>query len=268
MPDVTRLEPKDFNSDLDQIAREGARRMLAEALEAEVADYIARHQERDEHGRAQVVRNGKARPRKVTLGSGTIEVSAPRVEDRRGAEDGRRRRFRSEILPPYMRRSPKVAEVLPILYLRGLSTGDFKEGLAALLGSDASGLSPTAITRLTAAWQADYETFQKRDLSDRDYVYVWADGVPPARTRTDHRNPVCPRPRRPSGSGRAHRLATPTANAGLTEPRTGTSRFSGRRWARARRRLPIHTSAAQTPRAHRKEPSRSAPALEAGPHAT
>jgi putative transposase len=84
-------------------------------------------------------------------------------------------RFRSRILPPYMRRSPKVAEVLPILYLRGLSTGDFKEGLAALLGDDASGLSPTAITRLTAAWQKAYEAFQKRDLSDRDYV--WADGV-------------------------------------------------------------------------------------------
>jgi transposase-like protein len=177
MPDVTRLQPKDFSSDLDAIAREGARRMLAQALEAEVADYIDRHQERDENGRAKVVRNGKARARKLTLGSGTIEVHAPRVNDRRESEDGSRPRFRSQILPPYMRRSPKVAEVLPILYLRGLSTGDFKEGLAALLGDDASGLSPTAITRLTAAWQADYEAFQKRDLSDRDYVYVWADGV-------------------------------------------------------------------------------------------
>jgi transposase-like protein len=177
MPDVTRLQPKDFTSDLDEIAREGARRMLAQALQAEVADYIARNQERDEHGRAQVVRNGKARSRNVTLGSGTIEVRAPRVDDRREIEDGGRRRFRSQILPPYMRRSPKVAEVLPILYLRGLSTGDFKEGLAALLGDDASGLSPTAITRMTAAWHADYEAFQKRDLSDCDYVYVWADGV-------------------------------------------------------------------------------------------
>jgi transposase-like protein len=177
MPDVTRLQPKDFTSDLDDIAREGARRMLAQALEAEVADYIARNQARDENGRAQVVRNGKARPRKLTLGSGTIEVRAPRVDDRRETEDGGRRRFTSQILPPYMRRSPKVAEVLPILYLRGLSTGDFKDGLAALLGEEASGLSPTAITRLTAAWQADYEAFQKRDLSDRDYVYVWADGV-------------------------------------------------------------------------------------------
>jgi transposase-like protein len=180
MPDVTQLrtdEQQDAASDLDEIAREGARRMLAQALESEVADYIARNQERDDQGRAQVVRNGKAHPRKVTLGSGTIEVRAPRVDDRREAEDGSRRRFHSQILPPYMRRSPKVAEVLPILYLRGLSTGDFEEGLAALLGDEASGLSPTTITRLTAAWQADYEAFQKRDLSDRDYVYVWADGV-------------------------------------------------------------------------------------------
>jgi transposase-like protein len=177
MPDVTRLQPKELALDLDEIAREGARRMLAQALEAEVDDYIARNQERDEDGRAKVVRNGKARPRKVTIGSGTIEVRAPRVDDRREAEEGGRHRFCSQILPPYMRRSPKVAEVLPILYLRGLSTGDFKEGLAALLGEEASGLSPTAITRLTAAWQADYEAFQRRDLSDRDYVYVWADGV-------------------------------------------------------------------------------------------
>ncbi len=181
MPDFIEIRSSDEDTThgpgLDEIAREGARRMLAVALEAEVADYIARHQERDEHGRAQVVRNGKARPRTVTLGSGTIEVRAPRVDDRRESDDGSRRRFHSQILPPYMRRSPKVAEVLPILYLRGLSTGDFKEGLAALLGDDASGLSPTAITRLTAAWQEEHEAFQKRDLSDCDYVYVWADGV-------------------------------------------------------------------------------------------
>ena len=121
MPEVTRIQRKDFISDLDEIAREGARRMLAVALEAEAADYIARHQDRDEHGRAQVVRNGKARQRKVTLGSGTIEVRAPRIDDRRHGEEGRRHRFHSQILPPYMRRSPKVAEVLPILYLRGLT---------------------------------------------------------------------------------------------------------------------------------------------------
>ncbi len=109
MPEVTRIQHKDFASDLDEIAREGARRMLAQALEAEVADYIARNQERDDEGRAKVVRNGKARTRKVTLGSGTIEVRAPRVDDRREPEDGSRHRFRSQILPPYLRRSPKVA---------------------------------------------------------------------------------------------------------------------------------------------------------------
>ncbi len=161
MPDLIEIRRSDkdtpHGSGLDEIAREGARRMLKQALEAEVADYLTRHQERDERGRAQGVRTGRARPRRVTLGSGTIEVRAPRVDDRRETADGSRRCFRSEILPPYMRRSPKVAEVLPILYLRGLSTGDFKEGLAALLGDDASGLSPTAITRLTAAWQEDYE---------------------------------------------------------------------------------------------------------------
>ena len=102
MPDVTHIQRKDFTSDLDEIAREGARRLLAQALEAEVADYIVRNQERDQHGCAQVVRNGKARPRKVTLGSGTVEVRAPRVDDRREDDDGRRRRFRSQILPPYM----------------------------------------------------------------------------------------------------------------------------------------------------------------------
>ena len=107
MPDATRIQHEDFVSDLDEIAREGARRMLAQALESEVADYVARHQERDENGRAKVVRNGKARPRKVTLGSGTIEVRAPRVDDRRGAKDGSRDRFRSQILPPYLRRSPE-----------------------------------------------------------------------------------------------------------------------------------------------------------------
>lgn len=106
-----------------------------------------------------------------------LTVRPPRVDDRRRDEAGRRQRFTSTILLPYMRRSPKVAEVLPVLYLRGLSTGDFQEALPVLLGEEAKGLPPTTITRLTAAWQADYDAFRKRDLSDRDYVYVWADGV-------------------------------------------------------------------------------------------
>jgi transposase-like protein len=161
----------------DDLAREGAKRMLLTALEAEVEDYIACYQDRDARGRALVVRNGKAPPRKVTVGYGTLEVRAPRVNNRCVDDQEARQKFTSRILPPYMRRSPKVAEVLPILYLRGLSTGDFREALPVLLGEDASGLSPTTITRLTAEWEQDYQVFRQRDLSDRDYVYVWADGV-------------------------------------------------------------------------------------------
>ena len=163
---------------LDALAREGARRMLEQALEQEVAAYLERHRgERDEDGRALVVRNGKGKARKVTMGAGTIEIQAPRVNDKRVDEAGERQRFTSKILPPYMRRSPKVAEVLPVLYLRGLSTGDFKEALSSLLGEDAAGLSPTNIARLTNEWGTEYEAFRKRRLDDRDYVYVWADGV-------------------------------------------------------------------------------------------
>jgi len=163
---------------LDALAREGARRMLEQALEQEVAAYLERHRgERDEDGRALVVRNGKGKARKVTMGAGTIEIQAPRVNDKRVDEAGERQRFTSKILPPYMRRSPKVAEVLPVLYLRGLSTGDFKEALGALLGEDAAGLSSTNIARLTNEWGTEYEAFKRRRLDDRDYVYVWADGV-------------------------------------------------------------------------------------------
>ena len=163
---------------LDALAREGARRMLEQALEQEVAAYIERHRsERDEDERALVVRNGKGKARKVTMGAGTVEIQAPRVNDKRVDENGERQRFTSKILPPYMRRSPKVAEVLPVLYLRGLSTGDFKEALGALLGEDAAGLSPSNIARLTNEWNAEYELFNKRRLDDKDYVYIWADGV-------------------------------------------------------------------------------------------
>ena len=163
---------------LDEIAREGARRMLVVALEAEVEAYLERHRgDRDENGRALVVRNGKARPCKVTCGAGTLEVQAPRVNDRRVDENGERQRFSSAILPSYMRRSPKVSEVLPILYLRGLSTGDFKPALGSLLGEEAAGLSSTNIARLTETWSEEYKQFRFRSLKARDYVYIWADGV-------------------------------------------------------------------------------------------
>jgi putative transposase len=164
--------------DLDQLAREGARRMLAAALEAEVDAYLAAHlAERDEHGRRLVVRNGHARQRQVTTVAGAVAVRAPRVDDRRtDLVTGERIGFRSVILPPWCRKSPKVAEVLPLLYLHGLSTGDFVPALEAFFGS-AAGLSAAVVTRLVASWQADAEAFGRRDLTDRDDVYVWADGV-------------------------------------------------------------------------------------------
>lgn len=162
---------------LDDLVREGARRMLMGALEAEVSDYLKRFaDEVDEGGRRLVVRNGKANPRQVVTGAGTLEVQAPRVNDKR-IVDGERQKFTSSILPPYMRKSPKVDEVLPVLYLRGLSTNDFRPALQGLLGADASGLSASTITRLTNEWNDEYKAWKQRDLSDREYVYVWADGI-------------------------------------------------------------------------------------------
>jgi len=163
---------------LDDICRRGAERMLATALEAEVADYLERHRVcRDEGGRAQVVRNGRARARTVVTPAGAIEVSAPRVNDRRlDPATGERSRFRSSILPPYVRRSPKVAEVLPLLYLHGLSTKDFVPALTEFFGTEA-GLSAPVITRLSTSWAAEHDAFMARDLSGVDYVYVWADGI-------------------------------------------------------------------------------------------
>jgi putative transposase len=158
--------------DLDALVREGARRMLLTALRAEVDEYLAQHaDERDEVGHAVVVRNGVAEPRKVITAAGELEIQAPRVRDRR---DGRR--FTSAILPPWARRSPKVTEVLPVLYLRGISTKDFEPALAEFFGSEA-GLSASTIQRLTREWSAEVAAFQQRDLSQLDYVYVWADGV-------------------------------------------------------------------------------------------
>jgi putative transposase len=163
--------------DIDEIARRGARTMLAEALEAEVQDYLeAARGQRDEHGCALVVRNGHAREREILLGAGSVKVGAPRVNDKRMDENGNRRRFKSVILPPYMRRSPKVTEVLPLLYLHGLSSGDFVPALEQFFGTEA-GLSASTITRLTESWQTEHESFQARDLSGRDYVYIWVDGI-------------------------------------------------------------------------------------------
>jgi len=157
---------------IDELVSEGARRMLMAGLEAEVADYIERHTSLvDEAGHRLVVRNGRAAERSLMTGAGSLPVQAPRVNDRR---DGHR--FSSYILPRYARRSPKVADVLPVLYLRGLSTGDFAPALSEFFGSDA-GLSASSIGRLLEIWGDEYTAFEQRDLSGSDYVYVWADGV-------------------------------------------------------------------------------------------
>ena len=159
-------------SALDELVTEGARRMLVAALETEVADYVARHQHLvDEEGRRLVVRNGRAKERTLVTAAGGLKIEAPRVHDRREG-----RRFSSYILPKYARRSPKVADVLPVLYLRGLSTGDFAPALAEFFNGDA-GLSASSITRLVATWDDEYQAFESRDLTDTEFVYVWADGV-------------------------------------------------------------------------------------------
>jgi len=166
------VERDDLAGTLDELVTEGARRMLMAGLEAEVADYIERHAGLvDEAGHRLVVRNGKAAERSLMTGAGSLPVQAPRVNDRRAG-----RRFSSYILPRYARRSPKVADVLPVLYLRGLSTGDFAPALSEFFGSD-TGLSATSIGRLLETWGDEYQTFESRDLSGSDYVYVWADGV-------------------------------------------------------------------------------------------
>jgi transposase-like protein len=163
---------------IDEIVREGARRMLAEALQAEVDACIARFAgERDEQGRRQVVRNGYHQPREVLTSAGPVEVTVPRVNDKRtDPGTGERVRFSSAILPPWARKTLKITEVLPLLYLHGLSSGDFVPALGQFLGS-AAGLSAAVITRLTESWKAEQRAFAARDLSGVDYVYLWADGI-------------------------------------------------------------------------------------------
>src|SRR5215210_2613369 len=182
MENVRRLpsgENDEAQVSLDELAREGARRMIAAALEAEVDEYVSVFvDEVGEDGRRLVVRNGRARERKLTVGSGTVPIKAPRVNDKRVNPDtGARQKFSSRILPAYARRSPKVTEVLPVLYLHGLSTGDFEPALRDLLGEDAAGLSSSSISRLTKVWQGEHEQFRTRSLRFHRYAYLFLDGV-------------------------------------------------------------------------------------------
>ncbi|WP_055480401.1 IS256 family transposase [Sphaerimonospora mesophila] len=170
--------PQASSSLIDQIVREGARKMLAAALQAEVDAYIAAFaDQRDEAGRRLVVRNGYHAEREVLTAAGAISVKAPRINDKRIDEvTGERKRFSSAILPAWCRKSPQVTEVLPLLYLHGLSSGDFTAALGRFLGTSA-GLSASVITKLTETWKAEQRTFAERDLSGVDYVYLWADGI-------------------------------------------------------------------------------------------
>lgn len=163
---------------LDEIVRDGARKMLAAALQAEVAAYVEQFADQlDADGRRLVVRNGYHHERDVLTAAGAVEVKAPRVNDKRiDADTGERQRFSSAILPAWARKSSQMSEVLPLLYLHGLSTSDFGPALEQFLGSSA-GLSATTITRLTAQWQDEAKAFGERNLSGTDYVYVWVDGI-------------------------------------------------------------------------------------------
>src|SRR6478752_4108638 len=161
---------------LTDLLRDGARRLLAQAIEAEVAAWIDDHAHlKDDQGRRQVVRNGHLPERAIQTGIGAVEVEQPRVRDRRPADQ--RETFTSAILPPYLRKTKSLEGLIPWLYLKGVSTGDFSEALQAILGPDAPGLSATSITRLKAVWEAEHEAWSKRSLAGKHYVYVWADGV-------------------------------------------------------------------------------------------
>ena len=159
---------------LDEIVRDGARQMLEAALKAEVAAYVEQFADQvDEDGHRLVVRNGYHRQRQVLTAAGAVAVTAPRVNDKRvDADTGERQRFSSAILPAWARKSPQLSAVLPLLYLHGLSSSDFGPALEQFLGSG-TGLSASAITRLTSQWQDEAAAFSRRDLSGTDYVYLW-----------------------------------------------------------------------------------------------
>lgn len=176
---VQLIQPGAFDDQLTEVLRNGARALLAQAVEAEVAGFLAQHADlKTKDGHQRVVRHGHLPEREVMTGIGPIAVRQPRARDREAAASNPSRiRFSPSILPPYMRRSKSIETLLPILYLKGISTGDFSEALSALLGKDAAGLSASAVGRLKDGWQDDHAAWQRRDLSAKRYVYVWADGI-------------------------------------------------------------------------------------------
>jgi putative transposase len=174
---VENPEENIFESVLDEVVRQGAQRMLETALNVEVEEFCRRHGEKlDEQGRRMVVRNGFSRARKIATGAGALEVRTPRVDDRILAEAGEER-FKSSLIPPYLRRTKNIEELVPLLYLKGISTGAFTEVLKKILGKEVIGFSPENIVRMKQIWETDYKNWNQRDLSKSRYVYWWVDGI-------------------------------------------------------------------------------------------
>ena len=171
-------KPETFIDDpITEILRSGARRLLAQALETEVEVFMSQYtDQKDETGKQRIVRNGYMPEREIQSGIGPIPVKAPRVRDRQ-SDPSTRIPFRSSILPPYLRKTKSMEELIPWLYLKGISTGDFSDALTALVGKEAPGLSAPTISRLKTIWQQDFDQWRRRDLSGKRYVYFWADGI-------------------------------------------------------------------------------------------
>lgn len=172
-------KPEAFVDDpLTNVLRTGARKLLTEALEAEIEGFLSQYRDlRDQQNRQRLVRNGYLPERDIQTGIGPVAVKVPRARDRQPDHESAPIRFTSSLLPPYLRKTKSMEELIPWLYLKGISTGDFSEALAALVGNDAPGLSASTISRLKSIWQEDLEQWQKRDLSRKRYVYIWADGI-------------------------------------------------------------------------------------------
>lgn len=190
-PVVTIDSAKGFKDEITELLKRGARQMLQAAIEEEVSDYVAKHSGLlDEKGFRLVVRNGHHPERDLQTGIGGITIKKPKVNDKRIDEGGERMRFQSAIIPPYLKKTKSVEELIPWLYLRGISTGDFPLALESILGKNAAGLSSTSVVRLKKHWEDDFTEWNKRDLSEKRYVYFWADGVYP-KVRLDKSDSQC-----------------------------------------------------------------------------
>jgi transposase-like protein len=172
-------KPEPFVDDpITEVLKSGARKLLAEALEAEIESFLCQYKDlRDDQGRKRVVRNGHLPERDIQTGIGQVSVKAPRARDRNPDPVSGPIRFKSSLLPPYLRKTRSMEALIPWLYLKGISTNDFTEALAALVGKDSPGLSAPTISRLKSIWEEDLENWQKRDLSHEQYAYIWADGI-------------------------------------------------------------------------------------------